>query len=133
MNIIDPIEDYFNIFSTRITVMSTIKTRPAIISGRFYKYYPVVDYKLPPSKVANLFIDTLNISKLYLKGLGGDYDGDQVSSRGVFDINANKKCEEDIYKIKNLVTINGSLVRTTELGAIQTLYALSCNPDEITN
>ena len=67
-----PIEHYFSIFSTRITVMSTIKTRPAIISGRFYKYYPVVDYKLPPSEVANLFVDTLNISNLYLKGLDGD-------------------------------------------------------------
>ena len=61
------------------------------------------------------------------------YDGDQVTVRGVFDINSNKKCNENIYQIKNLLTINGKLIRTTTVEAVQTLYSLSCNPDELTD
>lgn len=126
-----PLEDYFGIFPCKINVASTIKTTPATVSGKFYRFYPVVDPSLPPSVVSTLFKDALCISNLYLKGLGGDYDGDQVSVRGVWDINANRRCNENIYTKKNFLNISGQLIRTTEKEAIQTFYSLTCDPSEI--
>ena len=126
-----PLEDYFGIFPCKIRVSSTIDTTPAIVSGKFYRFYPVVDPSLPPSVVSTLFRDSLSISNLYLRGLGGDYDGDQVSVRGVWDINANKRCHENMYMKKNFLNISGGLMRGTEREAVQTLYSLTCDESEI--
>lgn len=67
-----PLEDYFGIFTTKITVMSTVETIPAVVGGKYYRNYPKVDRKLKPEEVARLFVDTLFISNLYLTGIGGD-------------------------------------------------------------
>ena len=127
-----PIEDYFGIFPSKIEVLSTINTQPMLISGKLYKYYPVVDPKLPTSQVAGLFRDTITLSNLYLTGLGGDYDGDQVTVRGVWDINANKECDAQIYAKKNLLNISGSLIRDTAKEAIQTIYSLTSDVNKFT-
>lgn len=125
-----PIEDYFGIFATKINVLSTIETTPMIISGRLYENYPVIDPSLPSEKVSALFRDTVVMSNLYLAGLGADYDGDQISVRIVWDINANRKLDEQIYSKKNLLNIAGKFVRTTEKEAIQTMYSMTANEDE---
>lgn len=127
-----PLEDYFGIYPCKITVLSTLRTVPMIISGKLYKEYPVCDPKADPTEVTSMFRDSLCQSNLYLKGLGGDYDGDQETVRGVWDINANKECDKQIYEKRNLLNIAGQLIRTTEKEAIQTFYSLTCNPDEIT-
>jgi hypothetical protein len=108
-------------------VLSTTKTTPMKIGSRFYPYYPVIDPSLKPEQVATLFTDTLVMSNLYLKGLGADFDGDQVTVRGVFSIQANKSCHELMYKKQNFLDISGSLKRSTEKEAIQTLYQLTCD------
>lgn len=98
-----------------------------LINGKVYTHYPVVDPTLTPSEVSSLFINTLIISNLYTKGLGADYDGDQVTVRGVWDINANKACHDMMYKVQNFLDISGNLKRATEKEAIQTIYQLSSN------
>lgn len=108
-------------------MLSTTKTTPMKIGSRFYPYYPVIDPSLKPEQVATLFTDTLVMSNLYLKGLGADFDGDQVTVRGVFSIQANKSCHELMYKKQNFLDISGSLKRSTEKEAIQTLYQLTCD------
>lgn len=125
-----PLEDYFGIFATKIHVLSTIETKPMIISGTFYPNYPVIDPNLPTTKVTSLFRDTACMSNLYLAGLGADFDGDQVSVRGVWDINANRKCHEQIYAKKNILNIAGKIIRTTEKEALQTLYSLTSDSSE---
>lgn len=126
-----PLTSFTGEFCTRIHVMSTINTEQVIISGKLYKYYPKVDLSLSPEDVAVSFRDSLSISNLYLSEAGGDYDGDQVSVRGIYDINANRKAEELMLSKKNLLGISGNLIRTTEKEAIQTMYALTCNPKDI--
>lgn len=69
-----PLEDYFGTFPNKIAILSTTETKPVMINKVLYKKYPVIDPKLPPSKVSTLFIDTVTLSNLYLKGLGGDRD-----------------------------------------------------------
>lgn len=120
-----PLEDYFGIFPCKFNVLSTLETVPMKIGSKFYPYFPKVDPSLTPEKVASLFIDTLIMSNLYLGGLGADFDGDQITVRGIFDIHANKSCEELMYKKQNYLDISGNLKRKTEKEAIQTLYQLT--------
>lgn len=122
-----PLEDYFGIFPCKFNVLSTTKTTPMKIGSRFYPHYPIIDPELPPEKVATLFIDTLIMSNLYLNGLGADFDGDQISVRGIFSIQANKSCDELMYKKQNYLDISGNLKRSTEKEAIQTLYQLTAD------
>lgn len=122
-----PLEDYFGIFPCKFNVLSTIQTVPMKIGSRYYPHYPVIDPTLKPEQVATLFIDTLIMSNLYLKGLGADFDGDQITVRGVFSIQSNRSCNELMYKKQNYLDIVGNLKRATEKEAIQTLYQLTCD------
>jgi DNA-directed RNA polymerase beta' subunit len=70
-----PIEDYFGIYPCKATVLSTFKTAPQYIEGKYYEYYPVIEDNTPKEKVAGLFIDSTQIFNPMLNGLGGDYDG----------------------------------------------------------
>lgn len=70
-----PIVDYFGTFPCKIHVMSTIETMPVMVNNKIYKYYPKIDLATSKEKVAISFLDTVTMSNVYLKGLGGDYDG----------------------------------------------------------
>ena len=78
-----PIDSYFNQYPTKIRISSTTKTEPMIIDNRFYKNYPLIRQKDIGANTSNRFIDTLNISNLYLDGIGGKIR--QIAS----DINKN--------------------------------------------
>ena len=67
-----PVSDKYGVFISRIRVVSTRTTVPVIIGSTVYKFYPVVDPDLSPSKVPNRFIDSTQFSHSYLKGIGGD-------------------------------------------------------------
>lgn len=67
-----PLTDYNGTFPTGIEVLSTVKTMPVMIGDNVYKHYPVIDPSMPESKVSSFFIDTLSMSNMYLKGIGGD-------------------------------------------------------------
>ena len=67
-----PLVDYFGIFPTQISVLSTIKTDPVIVNGKVYPHYPHIDLTLSEKEIATQFIDTFSISNLYLEAIGGD-------------------------------------------------------------
>lgn len=71
-----PVTDYFSSFPSQITVLSTKNTIPVYINDRVYPNYPLIDLTKSKTDVSISFLDTLVMSNLYLKGLGGDYDGD---------------------------------------------------------
>ena len=70
MNICD---SYFNQFPTKIKIASTTRTEPMVLGTEFYKNYPYIRQEDIGVNTSNRFIDTLNISNLYLDGIGGDY------------------------------------------------------------
>lgn len=67
-----PISDYFGIFPSRCRPLSTVKTTPAVINDVVYPYYPIIDPTLSEEEISTQFIDTLEISNLYLDAIGGD-------------------------------------------------------------
>ena len=123
-----PILDNFGIFISRIRVSSTRRTAPMDINGKVYKWYPVIDLNMTRNEVGNNFIDTTQFSNSYLKGLDGDYDGDQVTTKIIWTQEANEECETLMHSKQFLLTANGSNKRQIDLEAIQTFYVLTKDP-----
>ena len=123
-----PIEDFYGIMYTKARIMSTTETTTATIDGVDYKFYPVVRVGQDSS---NFFVNTMSPCNVYLKGMGGDYDGDSTPSRGLFTDEANANVAEFIKDKKNFVNLVGQNIRTTERDFVQSLYSLSKPPTEI--
>ena len=75
--------------------------------------------------ISTYFLDTITLSNLYLSGLGGDYDGDQVTIKSVFSQEANAECERIMLSKSNLLNICGNNVRKTSNEGVQTIYMLT--------
>ena len=68
-----PIDSCYNQFPCGINVSSTVKTEPMLVNGKLYKHYPYIRKELIGTNTTDKFIDTLNMSNLYLSSVGGDY------------------------------------------------------------
>lgn len=117
-----PLLDYFGMLPNKIAVLSTHQTAPMFVGDKVYDFYPKVDLDLPVEKVSTSFIDTVTMSNLYLAGLGGDYDGDQVTLKGVYSQEANKEAEEILRSKAHILNIYGQNMRKTTNEGVQTLY-----------
>lgn len=67
-----PLIDQYGLFVSRISVLSTSKTVPMQVGEKVYKFYPDINLDIPDSKVATMFIDSVQFSNSYLPGLDGD-------------------------------------------------------------
>lgn len=120
-----PMDSYFNQFVTKIRVSSTKDTEPMFIDNTFYKYYPKIREEDIGSNTSNKFVDTLNLSNLYLEAIGGDYDGDQVTSRVSFTKESNDELEKFMNSKANFINLGAKNVRTSTHEAVQSLYSLT--------
>ena len=103
-----------------------------IIGNKSYNNYPLIRQKDIGCNTSNRFIDTLNISNLYLDGIGGDYDGDQTTVKGIFSEEANEELEEQLNSKSHYFNLGGKGVRSSSKEAIQSLYNLTlCLSDDI--
>ena len=100
-----PITDYFSIFPSQITVLSTTNTMPVFIDGKIYKHYPVIELDKNKTAVATSFHDTATMSNLMLKGLGGDYDGDGEIWSPTLVIVYKKFCERLTIGVRLLIIL----------------------------
>lgn len=96
-----------------------------VMNGKFYKYYPKIREADIGTDTSNKFIDTLRFSNVYLKGIGGDYDGDQCSVKGVYTTEANEELKEFMYSKQNFVTFGCSPSRASEGDVAQAVFALT--------
>ena len=71
-----PIDSCYNQFPCGINVSSTVKTEPMLVNGKLYKHYPYIRKEFIGTNTTDKFIDTLNMSNLYLSSVGGDYRSD---------------------------------------------------------
>lgn len=106
-----PLVDYFGTYPSRVMPVSTVKTGKMIVNGKTYDHYPCIIPNLPEEEVETLFIDTIEISNLFLDAIGGDYDGDTVSVKMVYSIEANLEAEEIINHRKQYIAGDGRGVR----------------------
>ena len=117
-----------------VKVSSTIETEPMILDitggDTYYPKFPKIRQEDIGTDTSNKFIDTLNLSNLLLAGIGGDYDGDQVTLKFLYSEEANKEAREIIESRKHLLGLDGKYVRESDKEAIQAMYSLTRVLDE---
>ena len=120
-----PLEDYFGTFPSMVRVTSTLEHEPMEINGKKYPYYPKVIPGLPQDEVSTRFVETVTMDNVYLKGLGGDYDGDTVSEKVCFTEEANDEAFDILNSAKHFVAISGNIIRMTSNETFLTYYAMT--------
>ena len=91
----------------------------------YYPYYPKIREEDIGTDTSNLFVDTMKLSNLYLPGLSGDFDGDTVTSKGVYTVEANEELREFSNSKQNFIDFGCGPLRTSSGDAIQSIYALT--------
>lgn len=113
------------IFFNKVRVQSISNHVKLIFNGKEYPFYPDIDLKTPTDKVGALFIDTLVMSNSHLDGMGADYDGDQVSLRGIWSDEANLEAEEIMQRKMSALNIAGGNSKGVSKELFNSMYELT--------
>lgn len=125
-----PVSDAYSIFFGEIRVTSTLQTEVVKVGETVYQYYPKIDLNLPKEEIATKFKETVIFSSSYLTGIGGDYDGDQVTLKIAWSQEANKEIHDTIRKPSYFIKANGDNIRDIGKEGLQTFYVLTKDPDK---
>lgn len=120
-----PVDSYFNQLYTKIHVASTIETEPMVINGVFYKWYPKIRQRDIGKDTSNKFIDTCSIANPYCAMMNADYDGDTVTVKMAYSVEANQELQEYIKSKAQFINLSGTNGRTAGNEAIQAMYNLT--------
>ena len=107
-----PIEDQHNIYPTMINIIPCSTTQKITFMGEEFPKWPILPNDRSKAKDLNyLFVDTVRVFPTFLKALGGDFDGDQISTQGVFTEEANEACKRYITSKMNMINVSGGTMR----------------------
>lgn len=124
-----PMTTYLRTFPTKIFVLSTVKTSPCRmnINGevKIYKYYPIIDLRKSTLEVSTAFNETVNMANSILDSIGGDYDGDTISTKAVYSIEANQEVNRILYEPSHFLRNSGNLVAAMTNEGTLTLYNMT--------
>lgn len=120
-----PIDYFSNQFTTGVVVASTNETEPIEFNGKFYQWYPKIREEDILTDTSNKFVDTLRFSNMYLSGIGGDYDGDQCTCKGVYTREANDELRELMNAKQNFITYGCAPLREPGGDCFHSMYALT--------
>ena len=56
------------------------------------------------------------------------YDGDQITCKVPWSVEANNEAEELMYQVSNFVSLNGKFMRSCANETAQTIYTLTRDP-----
>lgn len=120
-----PIDTFYNEFATKIRLSSTIETEEAVFDNVVYTHYPKIRKEDIGKDTSSSFIDTMNICNGYLDSIGGDYDGDMVTIKGVYTDEANAELKKQLSSNIHFINLGGNPVISTSKESIQALYAMT--------
>ena len=120
-----PIDTFYNEFATKIRLSSTIETEEAVFDNVVYTHYPKIRKEDIGKDTSSSFIDTMNICNGYLDSIGGDYDGDMVTIKGVYTDEANAELKKQLTSNIHFINLGGNPVISTSKESIQALYAMT--------
>lgn len=125
-----PMDSYFNQFPQKINVVTTPTTTPMVIGGQFYRWYPTIKKEDIGSNTSAMFIDTISINNPTTGAAGGDYDGDTVTCKPVYSIEANKEMQDFLDSKGNYNQLDGINTKQVSKEGIVCLYTLTNCPDK---
>jgi hypothetical protein len=126
-----PMDSYWNQFPAKIKVISTIKTIPLMVNGTFYPNYPDIRIDDINKNSSNMFIDVALPNNVRLDSIGGDFDGDTISVKIPYSIEANEELRKAVESKIHYISLGGKNKMTTIHEGIQSLYQLTmCLPED---
>lgn len=120
-----PMDKYFNQFPSKIHVSSTIKTTPMLVDGHFYRWYPNISEEDIGANTSNMFVDTMKLCNAYLPSIGGDYDGDTISCKPIYTVEANQELDKLMNTPSHFIDLAGATALESSNEARQCLYNLT--------
>lgn len=113
------------LFFNKVRVQSTRNHVNVVFNGKEYPFYPDIDFDVPRDKIGVQFIDSTVFSNSLLEGMGADYDGDQVTIRGLWTAEANLEAEEIMTRKMTALNITGANARYVVKEVFNSYYALT--------
>ena len=113
------------IYFSRINVQSTVNHVHVVFNGKEYPRYPDIDLSTPADRVGIQFIDSLVQSNSHCDGMGADYDGDQVSVRGIWSDEANAEAETIMNSKMSALNITGKNAKVVAKEVFNSMYELT--------
>ena len=95
------------------------------MNGEYYPFYPKIRQEDIGKDTSNMFVDTLIFSNIFLKSIGGDYDGDQCSVKGVWSEESNKELIDLINSKGTYINLGAMNIKVSTNEAIQSIYNLT--------
>ena len=120
-----PMDSYWNQFPAKIKIISTIETEPMIVNGVYYKEYPKIRQEDINKNSSNKFVDVALPNNVRLGSIGGDYDGDTISSKALYSIEANDELFKAVNSKKHYISLGAENAMTTTNEGVQSLYNLT--------
>lgn len=120
-----PIGTDKSIVFNRVRVGTTQMHTKVIFNETEYNYYPLIDLSIQNNKVPKEFIDTFVFHNSYLDELGGDFDGDILSIRGLWTEEANAEAEKIMKSKMSSLTVRGDNIRVTGKEIFNSFYELT--------
>ena len=120
-----PIDTYWNQYPAKIKVISTIETEPMVVNGKYYKEYPKIRLEEINKNTSNRFVDVALPNNVRLDSIGGDFDGDTVSSKALYSIEANDELIKAIHSKKHYISLGAENAMFTTKECLQALYNLT--------
>lgn len=125
-----PIDSYWNQYPARIKVFSTIETEPVVVENgvigrRYYPKFPKIRPEDMNKNSSNKFVDVAVPNNVRLDSIGGDFDGDTISSKIPYSIEANEELGKLIDSKRYFVGLEGINEMNATKEAIQSVYNLT--------
>ena len=105
-----PLTTYNNTYCGLMNIIPCNEYTSVFFNGVLYPRYPILNYKTSED-IEGMFTDTMRMFSTYLAAMGADYDGDQISTQGVFTQEGNEDVYKHMKEISNVVGINGNIMR----------------------
>ena len=96
-----------------------------VVDGKYYPFYPDIPVDKIGTNTTNVFTDTLKISNAYLTSIVGDYDGDQVSCKSVYSMEANQELLDQINSKRHYVALDMANIMSSTNEGKQALFNLT--------
>ena len=101
------------------------------MNGTFYPNYPDIDVDDINKNSSNKFIDVALPNNVRLDSIGGDFDGDTISVKIPYSIEANYELQKAVDSKIHYISLGAKNRMTTIHEGIQSLYQLTMTlPDE---
>lgn len=125
-----PMDSYFNQFPQKINVRTTTTTTTMVVDGKFYRWYPKFTASDIGKNTSAMFEDTISMCNPTVGAAGGDYDGDTVTCKPIYSVEANAEMQAFLDSKGNFNQLNGVNCKTVSKEGIVCLYTLTNCPDK---